>query len=160
AIVQRHEALRTIFRMMDGQPVQVIASTLIVSLPVVDLRDLPEAGREAEALRLAMEEAQRPFNLAQGPLVRTTLLQLKEEHVLLLTAHQLVFDDWSTNVFIRELAVLYESFSVGGPSSLLDLPFQYADYARQQRERLQGEVLAEHHAYWEQQLSEAPATLP
>ncbi|MGZ3610793.1 MAG: non-ribosomal peptide synthetase, partial [Ktedonobacteraceae bacterium] len=160
AIVQRHEALRTTFHIMDGQPVQLIAPTLIVSLPVVDLRDLTEAERDAQILRLVTEVAHEPFNLVQGLLVRTTLLCLnEEEHVLLLTADHSVFDDWSKNVFIRELTVLYESFSAGVPSSLPDLPIQYTEYARQQRERVQGDVLATQLSYWKQQLSGAPVIL-
>ena len=124
-IAQRHAVLRTTFTMMEGQPVQVIAPTLTVSLPVVDLRDFPEAEREVEALRLATEEARQRFNLARGPLMRTTLLRLNEkEYILLLTTHQIVFDDWSTNVFIRELVALYHSFSMGKSSSLPDLPIQ------------------------------------
>ena len=160
ALVQRHAVLRTTFTIIDGQPMQVIAPTLTLSLPVLDLRDFPETERESMALRLAREEAQRPFNLAQGPLVQTTLLRLnEEEYVLLLTTHQIIFDDWSTNVFIRELAVLYESFSVGESLSLPELPIQYADYVRWQQERLQGDVLATQRSFWKQQLSGAPARL-
>src|ERR1700694_5568638 len=76
AIVQRHEALRTTFQMMEGQLVQIIAPTLTIPVPVVDLRVLPEAEREAEAQRLTTEEEQRPFDLTQGPLVRATVLHL------------------------------------------------------------------------------------
>ena len=160
-IAQRHAVLRTTFTMMEGQPVQVIAPTLTVSLPVVDLRDFPEAEREVEALRLATEEARQRFNLARGPLMRTTLLRLNEkEYILLLTTHQIVFDDWSTNVFIRELVALYHSFSKGESSSLPDLPIQYADYIRRQQDRLQRDVLAAQRSYWKQQLSGAPSTLP
>ncbi len=159
AIVQRHKALRTTFQMMEGQPTQVIASTLTIPLPVIDLRDLPEAEREAEVQRLTTEEAQRPFNLTEGPLVRATVLQLEAEESMLLTVHHIVCDDWSLGVLLRELATLYEAFSTGRSSPLPDLPIQYVDFAVWQREVLQGDIIAEHLAYWKQQLAGSPAGL-
>ena len=115
-IVRRHEVLRAAFVTEKGHPVQVIAPELTLTLPVVDLRHLPEAEREAEALRLATEEAQRPFDLTQGPLLRASLLQLdEEEHIALLTMHHIVSDGWSIGVLVREIATLYDAFSAGNP---------------------------------------------
>ena len=155
-IVQRHEALRTTFRMREGQPVQVIAPTLAIPLSLVDLRGFPEAEREAEVLRLAID----PFDLNQGPLIRATVLQLgAEEHLLLLTMHHIVSDGWSLGVFLRELATLYEAFTSDQPSPLPELPMQYADFAAWQREVLSGDLLTESLAYWKQQLAASPAGL-
>ncbi|MBA3712218.1 MAG: amino acid adenylation domain-containing protein [Pyrinomonadaceae bacterium] len=159
-IVARHESLRTTFANTDGSPIQVITPTLRVSLPVIEICQLPEAEREAEAHRLAIDEAQRPFDLTQGPLVRANLLRLDErEHVLLLTMHHIVSDDWSMGVFFRELATLYDAFSAGRPSPLEELPIQYADYAVWQQEWLRGEVLEQQLSYWKQHLAGAPAVL-
>ena len=117
-------------------------SVLSLSLPVIDLRHFPPTERESEVQRLAIEEAQRPSNLAIGPLVRSTLLELdEEEHVLLLTMHHSVSDGWSMGVLISEIAALYTAFSNGRPSLLGDLPIQYADFAVWQRRWLQGQVL-------------------
>jgi amino acid adenylation domain-containing protein len=152
-IVGRHEALRTVFLTNDGNPTQVIQPDLAVKLTVVDLRELPETERKAESLRLATEEAQLPFNLSQGPLLRTTLLHLgEEEYSLLLTIHHVVFDGWSISVFMQELSALYEAFTNGKPSPLAELPIQYADFAYWQRQWLQGEVLETQLAYWKRQL--------
>jgi hypothetical protein len=159
-IVLRHEALRTTFGMVSGEPIQVIAPVKALTLPLVDLRSLPEATHQAEVERLATSEAQQPFDLAMGPLLRATLLHLGEaEHVLLLTMHHIVSDGWSMGVLIRELAALYEAFSSGKPSPLPQLPIQYADFAHWQRQWLQGEVLAAQLSYWQQQLAGAPAVL-
>jgi amino acid adenylation domain-containing protein len=126
----------------------------------VDLRNLPEPEREAEAQQLATEEARRPFDLAQGPLLRAILLRLdKEEHVLLLTMHHIVSDGWSMGILFRELSALYGAFSVGKPSPLPELPIQYADFAVWQRQWLQGEVLEAQLAYWRKQLDGAPSML-
>ena len=159
-IVKRHETLRTTFAMVDGGPIQVIAPTLPMALPVVTLQELSENEREIEVQRLAAEEARRPFDLARGPLLRITLLRLgEEEHVGLLTMHHIVSDGWSTGILIREMAVLYEAFSAGRSSPLPELPIQYADFADWQRQWLQGEVLETQLAYWKQQLLGAPPLL-
>ncbi len=150
-IVRRHEALRTTYFAIDGQPVQVIAPLLTLPLPVEDLRAEPE--RETQMRRLVVEEAHRPFDLVEGPLLRAALLRLaKEEHVLQLTMHHIVSDAWSVNTFNQELAVLYRAYSAGEPSPLPELVIQYADFAVWQREWLQGEVLETQLAYWKQQL--------
>ena len=156
-IVQRHEALRTTFKSAGGQPLQVIASTLKVSLPVIDLRHLTASKRESEALRLASDEARQPFDLAVGPLLRTTLLQFdNEQYWFLLTTHHIVSDGWSLNVFFRELSALYTAFAAGEGSPLPELRIQYADFAVWQREWLQGDVLAKQLRYWREQLDDLP----
>ncbi len=152
-IVLRHEALRTTFEMVEGQIVQVIAPSLSIPLPVVDLRSLPTASRETEAKRLATAEFKRPFHLTQAPLLRLKLFQLDDtEYLLLLCMHHIVSDDWSMGVLIQELGTLYTAKSCGQPSPLPELPLQYADFAHWQREWLQGEVLETQLAYWRQQL--------
>ncbi|MCI0419792.1 MAG: condensation domain-containing protein [Acidobacteria bacterium] len=159
-IVRRHEVLRTTFPVVDGQPVQNIAPSLAVTLPVVDLGELDESEREAEVRRLATEQARQPFDLARGPLARVILLRLgKEEHVVLFTLHHIVSDGWSMGVLVQEVARLYEAFSKGSPSPLAELPFQYADFAHWQRQWLQGKVLEAQLSYWKRRLGDAPAFL-
>ena len=156
-IVKRHESLRTTFGQVDGRPTQVITPSLTIKLPVVDLRNLPASERETEVRRLVTAEAQRPFDLSQGPLLRGTVLRLGDgEHVGLLTMHHIVSDGWSTGILVREMATLYAAFCVGGSSPLPALPIQYADFAHWQRQWLQGEVLESQIAYWKQQLAGAP----
>jgi len=152
-IVRRHEALRTTFRSIRGEPCQIILPRLTLDLPVVSLEGLPVEEREVAALRLARDEARKPFDLARGPLLRFNLLRLAEDdHVALVTMHHIVSDGWSVSVFVRELSILYAAFSRGLPSPLPELPIQYADFAEWQREWLQGEVLERQYAYWEKQL--------
>ncbi|AVH69220.1 non-ribosomal peptide synthetase [Nostoc sp. 'Lobaria pulmonaria (5183) cyanobiont'] len=153
-IVRRHEALRTTFQTLDGQPVQLISPILTLALPILDWRQLRHDEREAEVQRLADKEAQRPFDLAKGPLLRVTLVRLDEaEYVALLTMHHIISDAWSTGILIRELSTLYEAFSTGQPSPLPELPIQYADFAAWQRQWLQGEVLNAQLSHWRKQLS-------
>ncbi len=154
-IVRRHEALRTTFVMVEGQPMQAIAPTLTIPLTVIDLRNLESQERETQAQRLATQEAQRPFNLTTGPLLRVTLLQLDEaEYVLLLNLHHIVADGWSIGVLIRELGVIYSGRDATDHVStpLPELPIQYADFAEWQREWLVGFVLQTQIAYWQKQL--------
>jgi amino acid adenylation domain-containing protein len=152
-IVRRHEILRTHFEEAGGKPVQVISPAAPLPLPVTDLSELDEAGREATAIRLAAEEAATAFDLARGPLIRAKLLRLsEEEHVVLLTMHHIVTDGWSTGVLVREVAALYEAYARGLESPLPELELQYADYAAWQRQWLQGEALEEQLGYWRKQL--------
>jgi len=156
-IIQRHEALRTNFTTQEGQPVQIIASTLNLKLRVVDLLYLPESSREIEAQRLAFEEANRPFNLEREPLIRGTALQLGEtEYILAIAMHHIISDGWSLGVFVRELTELYQAFCTGSPPVLPLLPVQYADFAVWQRQWLSGEVLKTQLHYWTEQLKNAP----
>ncbi|MBD1879528.1 non-ribosomal peptide synthetase [Coleofasciculus sp. FACHB-T130] len=159
-IRQRHEVLQTRFRAVGGQAVQEKLSDLALNLPVIDLRDLPENERQQLLEDVKKEEAQRPFDLSQEPLLRVKLLQLSEtEHLMLFTMHHIVSDGWSRGVIIQELAELYEAFCQGKPSPLPELPIQYADFAAWQRQQLVGEVLETQLNYWKQQLTGASPIL-
>jgi amino acid adenylation domain-containing protein/FkbM family methyltransferase len=159
-IVRRHETLRTTYPARAGQPVQAIAPPGPLPLPVLDISDLPEPQREATALRLGTEEAQRPFDLARGPMFRATLVRLgAEDHLLLVTVHHIASDGWSVGVFNRELEALYDAFAADRPSPLPEPRIQYADYALWQRQWLHGEILETQLAYWKQQLQGVPTLL-
>lgn len=152
-IVRRHEALRTTFVVVEGQPVQVINPTLKISLPVIDLRQLAQAEREIQARQLTTQEAQHFFNLSTDLLLRVKLLQLDEtEHILLLNMHHIVSDGWSIGVLIQEIAALYTAFASNQPSPLPELTIQYADFAYWQRQWLQRKVLEKQLGYWRKQL--------
>ncbi len=159
-IVRRHEILRTRFTTHNGQPVQVIAPTLSIPLPVTELAQLPPAERRAKAEKLAAEEAKRSFNLGAGPLLRANLLRLApQEHVLLLNIHHIASDEASREIIVRELVALYEAFSQDKPSPLAELKTQYADYAVWQRGWLKNGTLDKEIAYWRERLRGAPAVL-
>jgi amino acid adenylation domain-containing protein len=159
-LVRRHEALRTTFAEVDERPAQRISPPTPVALSLMDLRRLPSEQRDSELQRLAGEAVYQPFDLANGPLLRTVLVQLEEaEYVLLLIVHHIIFDGWSASVFLRELAALYKAFAAGQPSPLSELSIQYADYAVWQQEWLSGEVLEAQVRYWREQLAGAPALL-
>ncbi|MCW5318637.1 condensation protein [Nostoc sp. KVJ3] len=152
-ILRRHEALRTNFLTVNGQPVQLVAPVLTLKLPTINLCNLPELKRELEVSRLAVEEAQKPFNLTRDPLVRATLLWLSEkEHVLLLTMHHTISDGWSIGVLLRELSILYKAFSSKMDSPLPELPIQYGNYVRWQMKGLPSDILYTQLTYWKKQL--------
>ena len=156
-IVRRHESQRTTFAVHDGHPVQVFAKTLTIPLELHDLKSLPEDARESEARRLAGDEAARPFNIAQPPLVRALLLRMApEDHVLQLTMHHIISDAWSAGLFLQELTILYEAFSAGKESPLPEPKVQYADYAVQERYWMQGEVVAKQLSFWRDRLKGVP----
>jgi amino acid adenylation domain-containing protein len=160
-VVRRHEALRTTFGELDGEAVQVIAPPpRRWFLRRIDLTALPAGARSAEARRLGQQEAERPFQLASGPLLRAVLVGAGAgRHALLLSMHHIVSDGWSMGVLVREIAALYGAAVASRPSPLPALPIQYADFAVWQRSWLAGEVLARQVAYWRQRLAGAPAAL-
>ncbi|MCP4662247.1 MAG: amino acid adenylation domain-containing protein, partial [bacterium] len=168
-IVRRHESLRTTFDLVGEEPVQRIRSGVEAAfprrgpnggLPVVDLGGLAAPAQEHLARRLARWEAERPFDLTRGPLLRATLLRLAAaDHVLLLTMHHVTSDAWSMEVLSREVGELYRAFCEGVPSPAAPLPIQYADFAHWQRRWLRGEVLEAEVSYWREQLSGAPALI-
>jgi amino acid adenylation domain-containing protein len=177
-VVRRHEALRTIFPTVEGQPVQVVVPAHPegpqLTLTIVDLTALPAAAREAEVQRLVLAEAQQPFDLMRGPLVRGQLVRVRDqERVLLLTLHHIVADGWSLAVLNRELATLYAVFDAGRSpqGALAELPIQYPDFALWQRDWLTGSScpegtrmtpgaeLTRQLDYWRNTLAGAPPVL-
>jgi amino acid adenylation domain-containing protein len=156
-IVARHEALRTTFVSVDGIPLQVIAESRAVELPVIDLRQWPDTVRGAEVHRVLVETTRRPFDLSRDLMLRALLLRLADqEHILLLITHHIATDAWSSSVLWQELTALYRSFSSGQPCALPELSVQYADYAAWQRNWLQAEVLETQLSYWKNQLDHIP----
>ncbi|HEX2164652.1 MAG TPA: amino acid adenylation domain-containing protein, partial [Thermoanaerobaculia bacterium] len=160
AVTARHEVLRTVFRQRAEGPVQVVRPAAPVPLPLIDLRDLPEAARESEARRLAAAEAARPFDLAADPMLRAALVRLgAEDHLLLATLHHVAADGWSVGVLIDEVAELLAAEREGRAAELPALPVQYADFAVWQRRWLDGPVLEAEIEWWRRRLAGLPPLL-
>ena len=148
-IIRRHKVLRTSFKALNGEPVQVILEREAEDRG----RYFPLPNSESEIQSFLVQEGQQPFDLAEVGLFRTKLLRLDaEESILIITMHHIIFDGWSAGVLIREVAALYKAFLTGEPSPLPELTIQYVDYAYWQREWLKGEILESQLAYWKQQL--------
>ncbi|MGH8773177.1 MAG: condensation domain-containing protein, partial [Burkholderiales bacterium] len=159
-IVRRHETLRTTFNINGGEPLQIIHPASEIELPICDLGGLAPDERHAEFVKLKRAAAQRPFDLAAGPLIRAMLVRLADsEHALFVTLHHIVCDAWSMGIFRLELDPLYRDYASGLRPQPPELPIQYADYAVWQRQWLQGEVLDKQTAYWEKQLAALPPLL-
>jgi amino acid adenylation domain-containing protein len=156
-LIRRHEALRTTFVTEEGAPRATIHDDLPILVEVFDLEHSPERAREEACIA----EAEHPFDLERGPLLRAKLLKLgPKEHVLLFTMHHIVSDGWSLGVLVHELGALYAAFTPAkGPSPLPELTIQYADYVAWQRDWLAGGELARQLAFWRRELDGAPETL-
>ncbi len=151
-ILRRHESWRTCFKVVNGSPIQVVQPNLTVQIPVIDVRHIPEAEREAEAVKIATADAVVPLDLTTAPLFRARLIQLDEEkHRLYLTLSHIIFDGVAIyRVFLPELAALYKAFAEGQASPLAELPFQYPDFScwQQTRQTVESDL-----AYWRKQLA-------
>lgn len=153
ALVARHEALRTRFDLMNGEPVQLIDPPEPMAMTIVDLRSVPAPARDGELATILGEQVRRPFDMARDHLFRAMLVRLTDEdQVLLLETHHIVCDGWSMGVLWRELAALYAASRSGSKAELPEVPFQYGDFAVWQRERLQGEQLERQLAFWRGQI--------
>jgi hypothetical protein len=162
-ITRRHEVLRTSFQMDGDRPVQVIAGSLRISIPIIDLSDLQKVEKGKETRRIAGCVLEQPFDLGDKPLLRAHLVRFASDiHVLLFTLHHIVGDGWSMGILVNEVATLYEAFSSGRKSPLPELAVQYADFAYWQRQWLRGDLLEEQLAYWRSRLGGevSPLRLP
>jgi len=154
-LIDRHEALRTVFPVENGKHYQSIIESLSINLDVIDLHELPETERESKATELSREESQQPFDLAHGPLFRVKVFRLSvDDHILAVTVHQVISDGWSMMLFFRDLAELYRGSLHAEQSQLPDLPIQYVDFTVWQREALQEGLMDGQLSYWKRQLSE------
>jgi amino acid adenylation domain-containing protein/non-ribosomal peptide synthase protein (TIGR01720 family) len=159
-VITRHEALRMVFREIDGQPTQVVLPSVRIDIPLIDLRDVPPEEQPAELTKQTEQEAQRIFDLTQGPLIRARIWRThEEEYVSLMTLQHIITAGWAMDVLIRELVTYYQAGLSGQQAALPPLPIQYADYAVWQRHWMQGDVLEAQLAYWKDCLGDAPAAL-
>ncbi len=150
----RHEVLRTRFVAYGGEAGQVVMPPQPVAVPLIDLGQLGAEERAMEARRLVGTEAVRPFDLAQGPLLRAIIIRLEAAaHLVVVTVHHIAADAWSLGTLTRELGALYEAYAAGRVPALPALPVQYADYAVWQRQWALGEEMDQELAYWTRQLA-------
>ncbi|WP_409462540.1 amino acid adenylation domain-containing protein [Amycolatopsis sp. GA6-003] len=160
AVVVRHEALRTRFEEVDGEPVQIIVPAGYPELPVLDLRATVAPERVSRVRERIAWWGEWSFDLSAGPLFVAELLRTGDaEFVLVLCAHHIVFDGWSSSVLLDDLAESYEDLLAGGSGILPKLAVQFGDYAVWEREFLSGEVLESQLAYWRTQLAGAPEAI-
>ncbi|OQW39408.1 MAG: hypothetical protein A4C66_11135 [Nitrospira sp. HN-bin3] len=153
AICSRHEVFRTTFMMSGEGPVQVVHPFRPPHWVEVSLEHLPSDARQQEAARLVEQEAHQPFDLEKGPLARFTLIEVEpEDHVLMLTMHHIIGDQWSFGIIGYEFAVFYNAFCRGDVPSERPIPLQYADYAVWQRRCLTDDWLGRQAEYWQKKL--------
>ncbi len=159
-IVERHATLRTVIKESNNQPVQSIRRSLKLRLPLVNLSRFPDDEREAKLRQISSEDANGMFDLAAGPPFRFKLIRLAaDEHVLLITLHHIVGDQWSMRLLRSELTQFYDAFAQGRPAPLPSLPFQFVDFVRWQRRMLDTDRFARQFDYWKQKLSGPLPTL-
>lgn len=150
-VIQRHEGLRVQFQTVEGQPAAQLIDDLPEALPIVALDTLPKDEREDKLHRLLQDYTQIPFDLANGPLFRTTLFRLApDEHVLLFLVHHIIFDGWSADILWQDLAAAYKTNDPAANRPQLSI--QYADYAAWRRDWLSSEAASEERQFWKEQL--------
>ncbi|NOY60222.1 MAG: amino acid adenylation domain-containing protein [Calditrichaeota bacterium] len=159
-LAERHESLRTVFSTIDGRAYQTILDDPVIPVEKKCLTELPEADRLNEAMQIVREEAQSPFNLARGPLMRVKLIELDEDdHILMMNMHHIISDGLSVGIIVRDLIEIYRAQLEQRQPQLPSLPVQYADYAVWQRNLLSDTRLQLELKFWEEQFKDAPAMI-
>ncbi len=159
-LAQRQQSLRTVFKASDGKAFQQILPKANFDIRRICLTDTPPEKREEKAREMLRKEALKPFNLAEGPLLRVTLIEVdSDESLLLLNMHHIISDGLSLGIFMRELLVIYEAIVKNKAVKLAPLPVQYADYAAWQRSRLQSKKLENELEFWKVYFKDAPTML-
>ncbi|MCX2829791.1 amino acid adenylation domain-containing protein [Bacillus sp. DHT2] len=154
ALLRRHEVLRTVIQEINGEPMQVIKAYTKKSLQVIDLRHFSQEEKELQMKTLTQSEIETPFHLSEGPLIRTQLIIMEEEElVLLCTMHHIISDGWSMGILLDEWFAMYQAFIEEKTVQLPPLALQYADFAQWQRDWLKDEALAQQLEYWQKELS-------
>ena len=160
-LIARQESLRARFVVLEGVPHQIFAPADIgFSLIEQDLTQLSAEQRAHVVNEQSAREADAPFDLSAGPLIRGRLLRVDEdEHVLLVTQHHIVSDGWSLGLIMSEFQALYTAFCAGQDDPLPPLDIQYADYAVWQRNWLRDGELERQLSFWRDYLRGAPSLL-
>jgi tyrocidine synthetase-3 len=159
-IIRRHEILRTVFITADGRPSQRVMAPFAFKIPVIDWSGLTEEEQRRSLEAFIVEEGRREFDFEQGPMLRVTVLKLKDaDHIVISSEHHLVHDGWTQGVMLREFVEIFTAFSQGRPCPLGELPIQYADYALWQRRYMSGERLQRHLDFWQEKLAGLPPLL-
>lgn len=155
-IIRRHAIWRTAFVEENGDLIQKIAPAKPISLRIIDISRLPADQRDAEAVRLATEDARTPIPIDQAPLFRARVVKLGEEdHRLYLTLHHIIFDGVSIyRTLVPELAALVAAYEKSKPSPLPEPALQYADYAVWQTDNADPAAMAGQIEYWRGTLAE------
>ncbi|GGG93377.1 condensation domain-containing protein [Silvibacterium dinghuense] len=152
-LTARHEALRTTFRMVHGDLLQVIAEQPKFSFQIDDLRNLPEHRRMAAAEQSILAHSHVRIDLAAGPVFLTRLVHVSDtQHFLAFTMHHSVCDGWSNGVLVRDFAEFYAALSAGRAPELNDLPFQFADFTEWQKGWLETEDAEKALVFWKEQI--------
>ncbi|RZP96972.1 hypothetical protein D8T65_22290 [Vibrio vulnificus] len=148
-IVERHEVLRTAFPSIVGQPITVVNAVEPIPFTVRELSHLSESVQEDVIRDILQEEESRMFDLSRGPLLFVTLIRRsRQQYLLLVSTHHIVFDGWSLRIFLNELQTIYVNLIQKGTPGLQPLPIQYSDYTQWQHARLTGEYLERLTTYW------------
>ena len=159
-VIERHEVLRTLIQVVDGQPIQVIQDSWPIPLERIDLSALPIQRCDAEVDRLVTEQLRRPFDLTSTPGIRGTVVRLDEDdHVFILSMHHIVCDGWSMGIVYRELEAIYRALSRQEPHHLPAPPLQYGDYAAWQQQMVARNEFAKEATFWKEYLKGCPIRL-
>ncbi|MDP8242503.1 MAG: amino acid adenylation domain-containing protein [Candidatus Hinthialibacter antarcticus] len=160
AVVARHEALRTVIRVKDRAPIQIVMEPIQAPIRRMNLRNLNDASRQAAIDQAVNEESKRTFDLENDVLLRTLLIDAGDQRaVFVITLHHIITDGWSQSILVHDLAKAYQAYRLERGPDWAPLPLQYADYAIWQRQWIQSDAAQSQFDFWKETMRGAPALL-
>jgi hypothetical protein len=160
ALLRRHDILRASFIAQDGELFQCVHDNVDIGVQMRDLSHMPQSIAEDEALKIASDEARKPFDLEYPPLLRVILLRLRpEQHLLVLVMHHIITDGWSMSILFKDIAELYADLALGRQPQFAPLPVRYTDFAQWQQQQFAAGPPENEIAYWQNKLGGCPALL-
>ena len=152
-IARRHDVFRAVIRTVDGEPSHIISDDFPLTLNCFDLRMIPGTTREAELDRICLEDAQSPFDLHNGPLLRAGLIRMEDQRfVLTLTLHQIICDGWSIGLIMEELQRIYPAIAENRLASLPAVGSSFREHVLQQCQHSSDPEIAKQLEYWKGKL--------
>ncbi|WP_028595934.1 non-ribosomal peptide synthetase [Paenibacillus assamensis] len=152
SVFERHESLRTVFKVVGGNPQQVILNPHTTKLPITVFDYTQIANNIQAAKELLEKDANLQFDLSNGPLLKVMIIKLGlDKHVLYINSHHIINDAWSTHIFYDEIVTVYNALFNGAEYPLEPLTFHYKDYTAWQEQRLKE---LNQGAYWKEQLGD------
>lgn len=154
-LIERHEILRTVLVLIDGEVKQKIQPAESFFFTILE-EDIPE---NVDIDNYISEIFSKPilFDFQNGPLMDVKILRVQGDlYHILFTIHHGICDEWSLSIIERELMLAYDALSQGKEVDLPEVPFQFKDYVNWSNQLFEQSGSESHQIFWQEKLQNLP----